>query len=341
MRKKKTKAPKPPQQQQQQKQKSKKPKATTASAPQKPARNAKPNKGNSNNNSGRNSFASPLITIDEGEDDEHQRTNETLKSTPGIPNVNVVDVDGETEIVYGSLPRQLFTPDGEDGDIVDLNGEYDETFEEIYESSQPLYEIGEESDDEEYYADDDADGEVTGINNLSVPMEDDDEEEEVLKPVVHHKAVIHRRVEEKKDDPPGEPPAELPFDEPFDEVYMKKEDPYIMEILRTESLDENERAKEREREARHKASIDRELGINEFKPIEVEDDDEGKPVLKLARTLASAFHCNGDTTTAFYDTLCTPELCSTDVNTKKRKRPYFSELFAMNFILVRLLKIQF
>jgi hypothetical protein len=113
--------------------------------------------------------------------------------------------------------------------------------------------------------------------------------------------------------------------EPFDEKEMKKEDPYILELLQSKSNDEADKLREqRKEEEQYKAKEE-----NQYKPKEVMQEDD--PLVEgVARKLVGVFNCAGDTTSLFYDSLC-----AQGQRVKKRKRPYFNEMFALSFIQVR------
>jgi ABC-type transport system substrate-binding protein len=101
---------------------------------------------------------------------------------------------------------------------------------------------------------------------------------------------------------------------------MKKEDPYILELMQSELNPGGWRFA-----ARKMDSISRiARQVMNPKNVSAESDDGGGGFL-------DAFNCTGDVTSMFYDSLCTegPRM-------KKRKRPYFNEMFALNFILVSL-----
>jgi hypothetical protein len=114
-------------------------------------------------------------------------------------------------------------------------------------------------------------------------------------------------------------------EEPFDaKDAMVKEDPHILEVIRSESKDEEEGPG---RIISRKFSSEGRLGISAFKPPEPVQE-ERTPGSAIAQKVIDAFSCSGDSASMFYDTMCAePKL-------KKRKRPFFNEEFAIEFIKV-------
>ena len=121
------------------------------------------------------------------------------------------------------------------------------------------------------------------------------------------------------------------IDEPFDEKEMKKEDPYILEVIQSEANPISWRltAKKVHDLLNFSQPLDKQIASPEKSLSESQELDS--PTERETSGKASfleMFKCMDDTS-LFYDTLCT-----TGPVLKKQKRPYFNEMFALNFILV-------
>ena len=130
------------------------------------------------------------------------------------------------------------------------------------------------------------------------------------------------------------PNTDAEIDEPFDEKEMKKEDPYILEVLQSESNPASWKVAAENVNVR--LSPPRPVTIKEDTPEivtkEALDQDPTISDIGVVSGFLELFKCGDVTTSLFYDTLC-----AAGPTVKKRKRPYFNELFALNFILVCLL----
>lgn len=247
---------------------------------------------------------SPLGTIEE----KDGGTNKTVRPTPPphvMTSVNVVEtVDGGTELVFGDIPIMAndapsFEEDKENDDEPDLVGEEDE-----YEDPGGVH--------------------VDELKKQLFANDYDDDDDDIVEPAP---AVVV-----EQDEIP--PIPDEPFDEPFDEKDMKKEDPYIMELMQTDEEAEQilqqqkeelqqQQQKEQQKEEQHQ------LQREAIAKVHVEQQQKSPEGLGgVAQNFMEVFACNADTT-MFYDTICAePQI-------KKRKRPYFNEEFAIEFIRVR------
>ena len=239
-------------------------------------------------------FNSPMPAIEEDEP-EILGTNKTNPVTPSPPAVisslNIInngnDVDG-TEIVYGDLSVLTFEDSAQT------------------EKAENIAMLTTEAKDEVK-------------RQLFTPEEFDQE-----KP--NHDPVSQPEVLESEDElqmvEPDVETAPPELDEPFDEKEMKKEDPYILELMQSELNPGGWRFAARKMDSISR--IARQVMNPKNLSAESDKDDGGGGFL-------DAFNCTGDVTSMFYDSLCTegPRM-------KKRKRPYFNEMFALNFILVSL-----
>eukprot|EP00545_Synedropsis_sp_CCMP1620_P005027 CAMPEP_0119005240 /NCGR_PEP_ID=MMETSP1176-20130426/1606_1 /TAXON_ID=265551 /ORGANISM="Synedropsis recta cf, Strain CCMP1620" /LENGTH=469 /DNA_ID=CAMNT_0006957027 /DNA_START=15 /DNA_END=1424 /DNA_ORIENTATION=- len=227
-----------------------------------------------------NDFNSPLVTIDE----TAGGTNKTVPATPVMSNVKVVEnPDGGTEIVFG-----------EEGLSSEENNEESDFVLEAAATKEPEFALEEGPE------------KVEDVKKKLFAEEDD-----VVKTAAAATAAVTTAPEVVDE---ALPQFDEPFDEPFDEKQMKKEDPYMIELMQTESYDEAERAMKKQQLQKSRA----------IPKMEEEEFAQGG-IQDVANNFMEVFACNGDTT-MFYDTLCA------DPRVKKRKRPYFNEEFAINFI---------
>ena len=153
---------------------------------------------------------------------------------------------------------------------------------------------------------------------------------------------IRKQLFEAKDFP------EYQEEDPYD-AKMQKEDPTILDIIRSESKDEQEDIHDEEESNDDDDKEEKAVKDEERQEPEAETEDKeitrataerAAPVAgttnDVARRLFDAFNCNEDTTVgtrgdsgglSFYDTLCAPSTT--------RMRPFFDERFTLNFLQVK------
>lgn len=270
----------------------------TTKTPAVDLRKAAPNSGKGKNGSG--SFNSPMPAIEEDmpETIGTDLTDPVTPSTPIMANLNILDYNEEgAEIVFGAASNLIDIPEVpqqvESADLITTDAK-DEVKRQLFEPDEPI----EEPDSK-------------ALELAAQPDEPAPQPE-----------ALHEQP----------PTSEAEVDEPFDEKEMKKEDPYILEVMQSESNPVGWRFAAQK--VNSMLSMTRQMTnkpdapeaalreVHEGNPIGPEDGGVGG-FLEL-------FKCGDVTTSLFYDTLCTQ-----GSPVKKRKRPYFNELFALNFILVR------
>jgi hypothetical protein len=130
------------------------------------------------------------------------------------------------------------------------------------------------------------------------------------------------------------PNTDAEIDKPFDEKEMKKEDPYILEVLQSEFNPASWKVAAENANGRLSPPrpVTNKEGAPEIATKEALDQDPTISDIGVVSGFLELFKCGDVTTSLFYDTLC-----AAGPTVKKRKRPYFNEHFALNFILVRLL----
>ncbi len=260
-----------------------------------------PNSGNSKDGPG--SFNSPMPAIEEDipETIGTDLTDPVTPSTPIISNLNILeygDNEGGAEVVYGAASKIVGIPEVpqqvESADQITTDAK-DEVKRQLFDSD----ELADEPDSKP----------------LELAAQPDEPEE------AQHPEGLGEQ----------SPSFDAEVDEPFDEKEMKKEDPYILEVMQSESNPVGWKFAAQKvssmlsltRQMTNKADTPETASreVHDGNPIATNDGGVGG-FLEL-------FKCGDVTTSLFYDTLC-----AQGSPVKKRKRPYFNELFALNFILV-------
>jgi hypothetical protein len=223
---------------------------------------------------------------------ETGKTEPVSPITPILSDINVIHHNAEkdsegAEIVYGEIPSSETINESQ---VIDEAGPLD-TMETSNDVKKQLFFSDDSNPDDDMqllFESDDPITDLSSTTELFPIIDSATEKEEVI------------RVESSFSE----------IDEPFDEREMRKEDPYILDLLQKEAELQEPKEVATQEVSKKMSESNKQNGID---------------------SILSLFNCNGDATSFFYDTLCAESSPATPPI-----RPYFNESFALNFIMVRI-----